>query len=504
MFSKILIANRGEIAVRVIRACREMGISPVAVYSDADRAALHVRSADEAFYIGPSPSIESYLSSEKILDAVKRSGAEAVHPGYGFLSENAAFARAVEEAGITFIGPSSASMELMGSKISARHVARAAGAPIVPGTEEPLERVEMAASIAERIGYPVMLKASAGGGGKGMRLIRNSEEMAGAYNMAQSEAAAAFKDPTVYLEKFIERPRHIEIQILADRHGNYLYLGERECSIQRRNQKVIEECPSPIDSADLRRRMGEAAVGIAREAGYYNAGTIEFLVDSDLNFYFLEMNTRLQVEHPVTEMVTGIDLVKEQIRVASGERLSFKQSDITLRGVAIECRIYAEDPEKNFMPSPGRITRLRVPGGPGVRDDSGVYAGFEVPIYYDPMLAKLAVWGANRQEAIARLRRALNEYSVGGIKTTIPFFREIIECEQFKRGELDTGFIERNWHPQSRAEQEKSIPEIAALGALLHYARADKPEGTNNNSSHSTKEQKQVSAWKWSGRAKRF
>ncbi|MEW6730155.1 MAG: acetyl-CoA carboxylase biotin carboxylase subunit [Acidobacteriota bacterium] len=502
MFSKILIANRGEIAVRVIRACRELGISPVAVYSEADRAALHVRLADEAYYLGAAPSLESYLSSERILDAIARAGVQAVHPGYGFLSENAAFAQAVESAGVTFIGPSSRSMELMGGKIDARQLAQQAEAPIVPGTNAPLASAEEALATAEKIGFPVMLKAAAGGGGKGLRLVRNREALLSAYNLARSEAAAAFKDATVYLEKFIEHPRHIEIQIFGDRQGNYVYLGERECSIQRRNQKVIEECPSPLNNPDLRRRMGEAAVRIARTAGYYNAGTVEFLVDRELNFYFLEMNTRLQVEHPVTELVTGIDLVKEQIRVAAGEPLSFTQADITLRGAAIECRIYAEDADHNFMPNPGTITRLRVPGGPGVRLDSGVYEGYEVPIYYDPLLAKLIVWGATREEAIARLWRALDEYNIEGIKTTIPFFKSLIKLTPFLNGDLDTGFIERNWRPQAMAQpdhEHKTTLDLAALVVTLHHTRTKTAAATNAN--HNSAGFSEPSAWKLSGRA---
>lgn len=495
MFQKVLIANRGEIAVRVMRACREMGVSPIAIYSDADRNALHVRFADEAYHIGPAPSVESYLSIERVVDAIKRSGAEAVHPGYGFLSENAAFVKAVEEAGAVFIGPSAKSMEMMGDKIRARQVAQAAQAPIVPGTEEPLASLEDTVETAERIGYPVMLKAAAGGGGKGMRLVRNADQLASAYNLARSEAQAAFKDATVYLEKYIERPRHIEIQILADRHGNCVYLGERECSIQRRNQKVIEECPSPLNNADLRRRMGESAVKIARAAEYYNAGTIEFLVDQDLNFYFLEMNTRLQVEHPVTELVTGVDLVREQFHVALGEKLTFTQQDVHLRGAAIECRIYAEDADKNFMPSPGLITRLHSPSGPGIREDSGVYNGYEVPIYYDPLLAKFCVWAATREEAIARLSRALDEYVVEGIKTSIPFFKEIIKNEEFIKGILDTGFIGRNWHPgvvQTEADADELVSDMAAIVAAIHQA----------NSTPTIEGQKRegISPWKLSSR----
>ena len=416
MFKKILIANRGEIAVRVLRACREMGVSPVAVYSEADAAALHVRLADEAYLLGPAPSAESYLRAERVIEAARLSGAEAIHPGYGFLSENAAFARAVVEAGLVFIGPSPESMELMGSKTSARRAAEAAGAPVVPGTNTPLESLDEARETAARVGYPVMLKAAAGGGGKGMRLVASEAEMPSAFETARSEADSAFGDPSVYIEKAVERPRHIEIQVFADAHGNTVHLGERECSIQRRHQKVIEECPSPINDPDLREAMGEAAVRIARAADYVGAGTVEFLVsDVTRDFFFLEMNTRLQVEHPVTELVTGFDLVREQIRVAAGLPLSFTQDEVRLVGHAVECRVYAEDPEQNFMPSPGLITRLRVPSGPSVRDDGGVYEGAEVSIYYDPMISKLATWGRTRAEAVERMRRALDEYAVGGI-----------------------------------------------------------------------------------------
>jgi acetyl-CoA carboxylase biotin carboxylase subunit len=474
MFKKLLIANRGEIAVRIARACREMGISPVAVYSDADRASLHVRVADEAIHIGPAPSNESYLSIEKIISAAKSVGAEAIHPGYGFLSENAEFAEAIERAGLTLIGPPVSAMRLMGSKTSARRAAQAAGSPVVPGTTEPLSSVEEAERVAEETGYPVMLKAAAGGGGKGMRLVRSREEIASAFSLAQSEAASSFNNPAIYIEKYIERPRHIEIQLIGDRYGEIVYLGERECSLQRRHQKVVEECPSPVVDESLRRRMGEAAVRIARAAGYYNAGTIEFLVDAERNFYFLEMNTRLQVEHPVTEMVTGRDMVHEQIRVAAGERLSFSQDDIVMRGAAIECRIYAENPANGFLPSPGRITGLVTPAGPGVRYDSGSYEGWEVPIYYDPLLAKLCVWAEDREAAINRLARVLDEYTVEGISTTIPFFRAIVRDEEFRRGDFDTGFIDRFLNKDLSATratgdmQEPILADMAAIAAVLH------------------------------------
>jgi len=474
MFRKILIANRGEIAVRLIRACRDLGVSPVAVYSAADREALHVRLADRACFVGEAPSSESYLAIEKIIGAARESGAEAVHPGYGFLAENAHFARAVEAAGLTFIGPSPASIELMGSKPSAREAALRAGAPIVPGTAEILADDAAAGRVAAEVGYPVMLKAAAGGGGKGMRVVRAAAELEGALRLARAEAQSAFGDPAIYLEKFIDRPRHIEIQVVGDRHGNMIHLGERECSIQRRHQKVIEECPSPLDDAGLRARMGEAAVAIARAADYYSLGTLEFLVDAARNFYFLEMNTRLQVEHPVTELVTGIDLVREQIRIAAGGRLEIRQEEVRLTGAAVECRIYAEDPEHNFLPSPGRITRLRTPAGPGVRDDSGVYEGWEVPIHYDPLISKLATWGATREEAVARMRRAIGEYQVGGIRTTIPFFAAVLDDEEFRRGEIDTGYIarfmERRVQGAAELGREPGDEQIAAaIVAALDY-----------------------------------
>jgi len=476
MFKKILIANRGEIAVRVIRACREMGVSPVAVYSEADAAALHVRLADEAYLIGPAASSESYLRIDRVIEAARRSGAEAIHPGYGFLAENAAFARAVKEAGLVLIGPPAEAMELMGSKTSARRAAIEAGAPVVPGTTEALSSLEDARETAARLGYPVMLKAAAGGGGKGMRLVHAEAELSSAFETARSEAASAFGDESVYLEKAVERPRHVEIQIFADAHGNCVHLGERECSIQRRHQKVIEECPSPINDAGLRARMGEAAVLIARRAAYVGAGTVEFLVsDVTREFYFLEMNTRLQVEHPVTELVTGVDLVREQITVAAGRPLSFTQEDVSWTGHAVECRVYAEDPEQNFMPSPGRLTHLRVPSGPNVRDDGGVYAGAEVSIHYDPMISKLATWGRTRAEAVERMRRALAEYEVGGIKTTIPFFREVMHDEEFLSGRLDTGFVARFMERRrSRAgadeEEEARRRDLARVAAALAYA----------------------------------
>jgi acetyl-CoA carboxylase biotin carboxylase subunit len=439
-FGKILVANRGEIAVRVVRACREMGIASVAVFSEADRAALHVRLADEARPLGPAPSRESYLRIDRVLEAARSSGAEAIHPGYGFLAENAGFARACEEAGIAFIGPRSETIALLGEKTSARREARAAGLPVVPGTLEPVADEAEASREADRIGYPVMLKAAAGGGGKGLRLVATPSELRSALARARSEAEAAFGDDRVYLEKAIVRPRHVEIQVLGDHHGNAVHVFERECSVQRRHQKVVEESPSPLLTPGLRHRMGELAVALVRRVGYANAGTLEFLVGADRQPYFLEMNTRLQVEHPVTEMVTGLDLVKLQIRIAQGEPLPFRQEDLGQRGHAIECRVYAEDPESGFLPTPGRIVALRVPGGPGVRDDSGVFEGGEVPIHYDPLVSKLVVWAESRDEAIRRMRRAVGEYRVVGIKTTLPFFGRLLQHPAFVAGDYDTSF----------------------------------------------------------------
>ncbi len=439
MFKKVLVANRSEIAVRIIRACKEMGIKTVAIYSDVDRDALHVRIADEAYHIGPAPAVESYLRIDKIIDVAKKAKADAIHPGYGFLAENAEFARACEDAGIVFIGPPKEAIVAMGSKTEARKVAEKAGVPVTPGALEPLSDEEIFQK-AREIGYPVMLKAVAGGGGKGMRLVRNEEEMVSSIRLARSEAKSAFGDDSLYIEKYIENPRHVEMQILIDKHGNGIWLGERECSIQRRHQKVIEETPSVIMDEDLRRRMGEAALKVAFASGYYSAGTVEFLVDKNRNFYFLEVNTRLQVEHPVTEMVTGIDIVKEMIRIAADEKLSYRQEDVRINGASMEFRIYAEDPFNNFAPSPGKITALRLPGGPGVRVDLGVIEGSVVPLEYDPIIAKLIVWGKDRAEVIERSRRALSEFVVKGIRTTIPFHRLTLMHPKFISGDIDTNF----------------------------------------------------------------
>jgi acetyl-CoA carboxylase biotin carboxylase subunit len=442
MFKKILIANRGEIAVRILRACKELGVCAVAVYSDADRTSLHVRLADEAYPIGPSPSRESYLVIEKIIGAARDAGCDAIHPGYGFLAENPALARACADAGIGFIGPSPEAMEKLGSKTAARHLAREAGVQTVPGTLDPIEKMEDARDAARKIGLPVVLKAIAGGGGKGMRLIESEAEFTAGWRDASSEAQNAFGDGRLYLEKYLLRPRHIEIQILSDTHGHVVHLGERECSVQRRYQKVIEEAPSSIMNPELRRAMGAAAVKLARAGGYTNAGTVEFLVDADRGFYFLEMNTRLQVEHPVTELVTSLDIVKLQIRIASGESLPLTQEDVTLRGHAIECRIYAEDPDNNYFPSPGKILEWRAPAGPGIRLDDGVYSGWTVPNEYDPMLGKLIAWGANREEAIVRLRRALAELYATGIKTNVGLFRRILATRDFQTGDIYTRWLD--------------------------------------------------------------
>ncbi len=482
MFKKILIVNRGEIAVRVIRACRELGIATVAVYSDVDRAALHVRKADEAYHIGPAPAAESYLRVDKILSVARRSGAEAIHPGYGFLSENAKFAQACMDSGVKFIGPSPAAMNMMGSKTRARQEMEKAGVPFVPGTSRGLESAAEGEEVAERIGYPVMLKAAAGGGGKGMRLVHNREELRSALEAAQSEAQRSFGDSEVYVEKAIVNPRHIEMQVLADEHGNTVWLGERECSIQRRHQKVLEEAPSPVVDAEMRGRMGEVAVRVARAANYTNAGTVEFLVDERKNFYFLEMNTRLQVEHPVTELITGLDLVHLQIRIANGEKLPFTQGDLRIHGHAIECRIYAEDPDNNYFPSPGKIALLAAPSGPGIRHDSGMYEGWTVPLDYDPLLAKLVGYGTDREQAIMRLRRALHEYFVAGIKTNISLFQRILQDADFQAGKLDTGYLDRLLAKKAVTAESAIEPGIAAIAAGLFAALDAKAADRKNGS----------------------
>jgi acetyl-CoA carboxylase biotin carboxylase subunit len=477
MFRKILIANRGEIAVRIARACREMGIASVAVFSDADRAALHVRMADEAYRIGSPPSRESYLRIDKLMETARAAGCDALHPGYGFLAENPELARACSANEITFIGPSVEAMERLGSKTAARQLALRAGVPMVPGTQEPVEYLENAQRVARGLGYPVLLKAVSGGGGKGMRVVAAESEMVAALRDASSEALNAFGDARLYLEKYVERPRHIEIQILGDAHGHLVSLGERECSVQRRHQKVIEESPSPIMTPDLRRAMGEAAVRLAKRAEYVNAGTVEFLVDANRNFYFLEVNTRLQVEHPVTEIVTGLDLVKLQIRVAAGEPLPFSQGDVRLSGHAIECRLYAEDPANQFFPSPGKILSRRTPSGPGLRLDDGVYEGFTVSTEYDPMLGKLIASGENRAEAIARLRRGLEECSVTGIKTNTVLLLNILRDPEFLRGDIFTRWLDERLpgflEGQNLPEPDPAAEDAAILAALLHHLDAD-------------------------------
>jgi acetyl-CoA carboxylase biotin carboxylase subunit len=468
LFKKVLIANRGEIALRVIRACHEMGVHTVAVYSEADVRAPHVREADEAVLIGPPPSSESYLRGDRIIEAAKLTGAEAIHPGYGFLSEREWFARAVRDAGIVWIGPPAEAIAAMGSKTAARTLAVANGVPVVPGTTEPLANAKEAEKVAKKFGYPILLKAAAGGGGKGMRVVSAPKELAGALEAARREAKSAFGDDAVYLEKFVDKPRHVEIQILADTHGTVLSLGERECSVQRRHQKMIEEAPSVAVTPALRKKMGETAVRAARAAGYVNAGTCEFLLDRNGEFYFLEMNTRLQVEHPVTELVTGIDLVQWQLRVAAGEKLPFKQKEISPRGWAMECRITSEDASNNFLPSTGRIEHLHLPSGPGVRWDGGIESGSEIGLYYDPMLAKLIVWGADREQAVTRMRRALVDLIIQGVETSRDFHVRVMDDDEFRRGDIDIQWLERRLNSiLQRRPAEESVRVAAIAGALI-------------------------------------
>ena len=490
---KVLIANRGEIAVRIIRACRELSYPTVAVYSEPDRAALHVVYADQAMPIGPAPSRESYLRVDRILDAAKKTGAEAIHPGYGFLAENAEFARAVRDAGLIFIGPSPEAIEAMGSKTAARQRMQAAGVPVVPGLNEAVKSFEEIATFAEQAGFPIMVKATAGGGGKGMRLVERAEDLKASYERVTSEAQSFFGDASVYAEKFVASPRHIEVQVLGDQHGNLIHVGERECTLQRRHQKVVEECPSPVVGPELREKLGAMAVRAAKAVDYFSTGTIECLMGPDQQFYFLEMNTRLQVEHPVTEMVWGLDLVKEQLRVARGEPISVRQEDLKPNGHAIECRIYAEDPARKFAPSPGLIRFINLPQGPGVRNDNGVYGGYTVPVAYDPMLSKLICHAATRAEAIARMRRALMEYRVEGIQTTIPFFTWLMDRPDFREGRFDTGFIDRVL-PEMNLEQGSAdgaeVEAAIAAAAILTFEESQRvrlPEDVD-------------SAWKWAGR----
>lgn len=503
MFKKILIANRGEIAVRILRACRELGIRSVAVFSEIDRKSLHVRLADEAYLIGPAPSRESYLCIEKIIAAARHASCDAIHPGYGFLAENPALPRACAEAEITFIGPSAEAMEAVGSKTSGRQLARRCSVPTVPGTNSAIENPEEAQALAQNMGYPVLLKAVAGGGGKGMRVVSTDSEFASAWRNASSEAMNAFGDPSVFLEKYLEKPRHIEIQILADAHGRVVSLGERECSVQRRHQKVIEEAPSPIMTPDLRKKMSEAAVKLARSAGYVNAGTVEFLVDAHLDFYFLEVNTRLQVEHPVTEQVTGLDLVKLQIAIAAGHRLPFAWETITPRGHAMEVRLYAEDPDNNFFPSPGKIVSRNVPSGPGIRLDDGVYDGWTVPNDYDPLLSKLIAWGNSREETIARLRRALEEYTTTGIKTNTGLFRRILSEPDFLKAEIHTKWLDELLQrpkpdrvKENSSEQGTNLDDAAAIAAAFYQAGLSEKQVNSSLQENSS----DASRWKWEGR----
>ena len=476
---KVLVANRGEIAVRVMRACRERGIRTVAVFSEADREALHVMSADEAYPIGPPPATESYLLADRIIAVARAAGADAVHPGYGFLAENAGFAEACAAAGLTFIGPPAAAIRAMGDKTAARRIAREVGVPTVPGTLEPLRSDDEARTVAREIGFPVMLKAAMGGGGKGMRLVRREDELEAALRQARGEARGAFGDASVYLERYVDEPRHIEVQILADAHGGLVHLGERECSIQRRHQKLIEESPSPFADAALRAQLGDAACRIARAAGYVNAGTVEFLVDEAGRFYFLEVNTRLQVEHPVTEMVTGIDLVAEQLRIAAGEPLGYTQPDVTWRGAAMECRINAEDPFAGWLPSPGRITALRPPAGPWVRDDGGAYAGVTIPGVYDTLISKLIVWAPQREMALARMARALGEYVVAGVRTTIPILRRILAHDDFRAGRVSTHWLERVLPDLTAADaRHRQIALLAAVLAEYDAMKSPAPSAT--------------------------
>ncbi|KPJ74297.1 hypothetical protein AMJ52_01035 [candidate division TA06 bacterium DG_78] len=496
MFKKILVANRGEIAVRVLRACREMGIPTVTIYSDADKTALHTRYADEIYHVGPAPATESYLRIEKIIEIAKKSNAEAIHPGYGFLAENTEFAKACETNNIVFIGPNSKAIELLGDKIASKKTMTKAGIPVIPGSEGAIEKDKEAMKIAEEIGFPVLIKAAGGGGGKGMRVVKKKEELVGSMKQAIGEASSAFGNPTIFIEKFLEAPRHIEFQILADNHGNVVHLCERECSIQRRHQKMIEEAPSAIMTDELRKKMGEAAVKAVKASKYTNAGTVEFMVDKNKNFYFLEMNTRLQVEHPVTELITGIDIVKEQVHIASGEKLSLNQEVVKINGAAIECRLSAEDPENDFAPSTGRITELIEPGGPGVRVESGVCEGFEVPIYYDPLIAKLLVWAPTRQKAITRMKRALSETVIRGIKTSIPFHLIVMGHERFIAGDYDTTFIDK---VLGKIQYKKQHYEVAAIAVAIGKILREQYVTTAQ-----TKKQTRISQWKLAARPVRY
>jgi len=497
MIKKILVANRGEIAIRVMRSCREMGIESVAVFSEADRTSMHVRYADEALFIGPSPSAESYLVIDKIIDAAKKSGADAIHPGYGFLSENAEFSDRCKKEGIIFIGPSSHAINTMGDKITARKKMQTASVPVVPGTTKPISDLKEAVETVKEVGLPVMIKASAGGGGKGMRLVEKEEDIVTSVNAAKSEAMASFGNDEVYVEKYINSPHHIEFQVLCDNHGNGIHLFERECSVQRRHQKIVEETPSPIMTDEVREEMGRHAVAAAMAVNYSGAGTIEFIVDDELNYYFLEMNTRLQVEHPITERVVGVDLVKEQIKIANNQVLELKQEDLKQNGHAIEVRIYAEDPDNNFMPNPGIIKHITEPLGLGVRHDGYVYEGYEIPMHYDPMISKLIVWAPQREEAIKRMKRALYAYKITGIKTSIPFLNKIMDVPDFKKGRYNTHFIQDNKeYLDAKVNPSQKVKDVAAITAFVDYLqRLDKNNTANTNCSG-------TSNWKEFGRKK--
>ena len=493
---KILIANRGEIAVRIIRACQDLGIRSVAVYSECDQSAFHVRLADEAYYLGPSPSSESYLDHDRVLRAARDSGADAIHPGYGFLAENAEFAQKCVDAGIIFIGPKPQTIALLGDKLVARKTAVEAGLPVLSGTDNPTADAEAATQAARKIGFPVLIKAAAGGGGKGMRVVESEDQFSEALTSASNEAQSSFGDGRVFVEKYLAHPRHIEIQIMCDTHGNCIHLGERECSIQRRHQKVIEESPSPVVDETMRTRMGDAAVSIARKSGYVGAGTVEFLVDTDMSFYFLEVNTRLQVEHPVTELVTGLDLVKLQVAVAEGKKLSLRQKDIKLTGHAIECRIYAENPSEGFIPSTGKLKNYRIPAGPGVRVDSGVVIFSEIPIYYDPMIAKLAVWGRSREEALARSRRALAEYRLSGVSSTIGFHLAVLSNKRFIRGDISTRFLEEEYPDNQYNIYDRELAERAAIAAAVDRVVTESKISVSQSHNHRQKQSGWVSFYR--------
>jgi acetyl-CoA carboxylase biotin carboxylase subunit len=490
---KILIANRGEIALRVMRSCKEMGIKTVAVYSEVDRLSPHVLYADEAVCLGPAPSNQSYLLGDKIIDVCKKLNVDGVHPGYGFLSENANFAKKVIENGIKFIGPSPESIEIMGSKLMAKNAVKAFDTPLVPGTDQPISDIEEAKKISEKIGYPILIKASAGGGGKGMRIVTKSEEFEEQMARAQSEAKNAFGDDSCFIEKYVASPRHIEVQVLGDHHGNYVYVFERECSIQRRHQKVVEEAPSAVITPELRKKIGEAAINAAKSCKYFNAGTVEFILDENLNFYFLEMNTRLQVEHPISELISGLDLVKEQIKIARGEKISFSQEDLSINGHAIELRVYAEDPQNNFLPDIGTLTEYKKPEGSGIRVDDGFREGMEIPIYYDPMIAKLVVWGKDRTEAIERMKRAIDEYRIKGVKTTLPFGKFVLNHPNFISGDIDTHFVEKFYNPDFLNEtiNEEEIKVLSQFTAIKNKAFFEK-----NNTIKTTSIINRSSNWK--------